>query len=196
MALATVLTSLLIASLPAHAAGGSRPIDSNPVAAAIERARAYAARQWNGVPCDGNVAVVSGPAAEAPPSGINAGEPVAKPAAMWATWLTPAGINDFAELPSSYTQCVVHINATVWPQWLTADRDFPAFCKELIHEFGHLEGFPDTGQLPGTVYYERPDLATVPICESYRLVYGHHVFRGHGRRARGTGPHRRRSSGS
>jgi hypothetical protein len=68
----------------------------------------------------------------------------------------------------------------------------------MLHEYGHFEGYTDSGAAPGTIEYERPDLARVPLCERFRLVYGHRVFSGHaaragasrapGRPARGPGP--------
>jgi hypothetical protein len=109
---------------------------------------------------------------------MNALGPAGERAAMWATWLTPDGVNNFAAPPSTYSECVVHMNTAVWPSWLAEDRDFPAFCKEMIHEFGHFAGYQDVGASRGTVQYERPDLARVPSCESYRLIYGRLVFSG------------------
>lgn len=103
---------------------------------------------------------------------------------MWTTWDTPAGVNSFKALPASFTDCVIHINDGVWPTWLADDTRFPVFCKQIVHEFGHLEGRPDVGALAGTVEYERPDLARLPIYERYRLVYGHTTYQGPPARAR------------
>jgi len=71
---------------------------------------------------------------------------------------------------------VIHINTGVWPTWAAADSRFPALCREMVHEYGHLEGYPDVGARRGSVEYERPDLADVPVCESYRLVLGSHGY--------------------
>jgi hypothetical protein len=73
----------------------------------------------------------------------------------------------------------VHINRRTWPGWKAEDAGFASFCKQMLHEYGHFEGREDTGAAPGTIEYERPELAHVPACESFRLVYGHEVFVGH-----------------
>lgn len=169
----STLALLIALALPAPASAHRAIVDSDPVSEAVARAVAY----WGGAPCAGSVAVVSGSSGEAPPAGVNAPSPAGSRAAMWATWLTPAGANQFTQPPSTFSDCVVHIDSGVWPSWLADDRDFSAFCKEMLHEYGHLEGHPDAGALPGTIEYERPDLAHVPLCERYALVYGHEVFR-------------------
>lgn len=165
--------ALVALGLFAHAPPAPRTVvDSNPVAEAVTRAVDY----WGGTPCGGSVTIVSSPSGEAPPAGVNAPSPAGSVAAMWATWMTSAGANQFSVPPATFSDCVVHINAGVWPSWQADDRDFPGFCKEMLHEYGHFEGYPDAGATPGTIEYERPDLAHVPLCERYRLVYGHTVY--------------------
>jgi len=161
---------VLVAALPA--AARAPIVDSDPVTEAVVRAVAF----WSGTPCGGAVTVTAGAGDEAPPAGVNAPSPGGPRAAMWATWMTPVGVNQFSAPPSSFTDCVVHINSSIWPDWQADDRQFAGFCKEMLHEYGHFEGFPDAGAAPGTIQYERPDLAHVPICERYRLVYGHTVY--------------------
>lgn len=169
-----VVPLLALALAPgAHAATRRTIVDSDPVSEAVARAVAY----WHGTPCAGIVQVVSSPASEAPAAGVNAPSPAGDRAAMWSTWASPAGVNEFTAPASTFSDCVVHINISVWPSWLADDREFTYFCKEMVHEFGHLEGYPDTGAQPGTIQYERPELARVPLCERYALVYGHRVFR-------------------
>jgi hypothetical protein len=190
------LSSLLLAlTLPAVATARAPTVDSNPVAEAVARAVKY----WGGTPCDGSVAVTAGPSSEAPPAGTNAPSPAGDRAAMWSTWLTPAGANQFDAAgqpipPATFTDCVVHINSGVWPSWRTDDGDFPAFCKEMLHEYGHFEGYPDVGAAPDTIQYERPDLAHVPLCERYRLVYGHRIYRPTRRRPRRARPRHRHTA--
>jgi len=53
---------------------------------------------------------------------------------------------------------------------------FEAFCKEVVHEYGHFEGYSDVDEASGTVEYEQPVHASVAPCEHFRLVYGHRVF--------------------
>lgn len=186
--------ALAVLGLLAHAVAAPRPIvDSNPVAEAVTRAVEY----WDDTPCGGSVTIVSSPSSEAPPAGVNAPSPAGPVAAMWATWMTAAGANQFSVPTSTFTDCVVHINAGVWPSWQADDLDFPDFCKEMLHEYGHFEGYPDAGQAPGTIQYERPDLAHVPLCERYRLVYGHTVYaprppRGKAKKQHRAGPRARR----
>jgi len=95
---------------------------------------------------------------------------------MWATWSTPLGPNLFTVPPGMFGNCVVHINLRIWPTWRTDDENFRAFCKEMVHEYGHFEGHPDVGAVRGTVEYEQPEYAHVARCERYRLVYGHRTF--------------------
>lgn len=136
---------------------------------------------WGNTPCGGSVAVVAGAPSEAPAAGTNVPGARRKAAAMWATWRVPASgagsaPGSYAAAAATFTECVVHINVGVWPGWRAEDARFGAFCKEMLHEYGHFEGYPDTGATPGTIQYERPDLARVPLCERYRLIYGHTLY--------------------
>jgi hypothetical protein len=166
-----LLGVLLAVSLTAQAQAREPIVDSNPVAEAAARA----ARYWGGTPCAGHVRVVAGTPGEAPAAGLNASG-AGSVSAMWSTWASPSGINELISPPASFTACVVHINPGVWSGWLADDGNFPAFCKEMVHEYGHFEGFPDAGAVQGTVEYERPDLAHVPVCERFRLTYGRRTF--------------------
>ncbi|HTU79610.1 MAG TPA: hypothetical protein VMF09_12705 [Solirubrobacteraceae bacterium] len=183
------LATLILLAFPVSASARRASVDSDPVSEAVARAVAY----WGGTPCGGSVAVVSSPSGEAPRAGANAPSPAGRRAAMWATWRTSAGTNLFTQPPATFSDCVVHINGSVWPNWLSDDREFPAFCKEMLHEYGHFEGHPDAGAAPGTIEYERPDLAHVPLCESYALVYGHELFKPFARERRRRSTRRRRA---
>jgi len=174
-----VLAGLLLAGLlslaAVPAASSARVLaSSDPTTEAVRRAAEY----WGATPCAGAVAVVAGTPGEAPPSGANIPGAASLPAAMWTSWQTPAGANSFKVPPAAFTACVVHVNRAVWPSWRADDREFAAYCKQMVHEYGHLEGHPDVGAAAGTVEYEQPVLAHVPVCERYRLVYGHTVFTG------------------
>jgi hypothetical protein len=160
-------------------------VDSDPVTEAVERAVEY----WGSTPCGGQVAVVGGVRSEAPPAGANSDGAAGEVAAMWSTWSTPAGATLFTEPATTFTDCVVHVNLSVWPSWRADDRRFSEFCKSMVHEYGHFEGHPDVGAAPGTVEYERPFFARVPACERYRLVYGHTTYSS-------SSPHRAGSQGS
>jgi hypothetical protein len=176
--LAALLASCAAPAAGAQASAHARPADANPVKEAVARAVSYSIAHWGMSPCGGHVAVVTGAASEAPQSGENSNGPPGEVAAMWATWRTPHGTNQFGDPPGSFTECVVHINRHVWPDWLADDRGFPFFCREIVHEYGHFAGYPDVGARPGTVQYEQPNGVRVPICERYRLLYGHMVFSG------------------
>jgi hypothetical protein len=54
-----------------------------------------------------------------------------KVAAMWAAWLRPGGVNLFTAPATSFTDCVVHINGSLWPNWLTDDYDFAAHDQRI-----------------------------------------------------------------
>jgi hypothetical protein len=171
-----LLSALVAAVLLASVAAGSaqaRGSYSEPLGEAIARAVEY----WEGTPCGGTVGVIMAPAAEAPEAGANAPGAPTRFAAMWATWTSPTGFNMFTSEPSTFSECVVHINSGVWPSIRSEDAQFPAFCKEILHEYGHFEGYPDWDQQPGTVEYERPDLAHVALCENYVLRYGEKIYR-------------------
>lgn len=163
---------LLVSVAPLPAAHAAAP-DSDPVTEAATRAVAF----WDGTPCGGAVTVLGGPAGEAPPAGENDGDAgLGQRAAMWATWMTPSGANQFVTPPTVFSDCVIHVNLAVWPSWRADDREFAAFCKEMLHEYGHFEGYPDVGAIPDTIEYEQPVLAHVPLCERYRLVFGHELY--------------------
>ncbi len=183
----TLLSTLLTAALTvaAVAAGpsaadaaarhrGARPVYSDPLAEAVARAVEF----WGGTPCGGTVSITLGGNSEAPTAGENAPGAPGRVAAMWATWSTPAGPNLFSEPAGSFGECLVHINRGIWFSIRAEDSDFPAFCKEMLHEYGHFEGYSDVGAAPGTIEYERPDLARAPLCERYWLRYGFRLYSG------------------
>ncbi len=169
---------LLLASVAPAAVARAAQATSDPVSEATARAVEF----WGAMPCGGAVTVLGDPAGEAPPAGENDGEAGhGLRAAMWATWLTADGANQFDVAgqpipPDMFSDCVVHVNLAVWPSWRADDREFAAFCKEMLHEYGHFEGYPDVGAVPDTIEYEQPVLARVPLCERYRLVYGHELY--------------------
>ena len=127
-------------------------------------------------PCGGLVTIVSGSDSEAPQAGQNAPGAPGGVAAMWSEWVTPSGRNLFTEPASTFSECVVHVNDGIWNSRQVEDYNFPAFCKEMLHEYGHFEGYPDVGAAPDTIEYERPDLASVPVCERYSLRFGQKLY--------------------
>lgn len=167
-----ILALLILLLLPASAqAHDHRPEpDTNPLIEAVERAETY----WGNAPCNGNIRVMSGP--EAPPR-VQMDDPLpgSYPAWEWVNFDSPRGEDALSAPPSTYTDCVVHLNPEWWPDWLADDRAFDIFCQLMVHEIGHLEGYPDAGAMPGTIQYINPLSAPlVPECQSYRLVYHAH----------------------
>jgi hypothetical protein len=134
--------------VPARVRAEAPPPTSDPVLEATQRA----AEHWDGAPCR-QVPTVS-------TTDVPAGSPPF--AAMW-TYVVEG------PPPAS---CPIYINARVWTSWRTEDENFEAFCKLMVHEYGHLRGYPDQGARPGTVEYQDPTPARVPECERFRLYYG------------------------
>jgi hypothetical protein len=145
LAVLTMAASMLA---PAAAPARDAPKDSNPVVEATARAQAY----WHTVPC-GQVPIVAAPE-------IPAGAPA--DVAMWTNL-----VSAFESPPS----CPIYVNAKMWPSWRIDDEHFELFCKLMVHEYGHLEGYADANATPGTVEYIDPAQAVVPLCEQFRLVY-------------------------
>lgn len=145
-----VLTALLAA---APAGARTRIVDTNPVAVALKRAYAY----WGNTPCHGAITVL-------------VAAPIETDASMWTTMVAT---------PLEETQlltCPIYVSSNLWPNWYLDDFNFELFCKAIIHEVGHFEGHPDAGAKLGTIESSSPEFAKVPLCEHYRLVYGHHTF--------------------
>jgi hypothetical protein len=155
------LAAILLLGSPQAAEGRAR--DTNPITAAAIRAVHY----WHHDPCGGRITI----AADAPPP-LPEGAPPGVEFSMWATWATPEGSDDEAAPPSSYANCVVHINDDVWSTWLTDDNEFEQFCDAMVHEYGHFEGHGDIGAQPGTVEdeYANQEGPIVAPCRKYRLM--------------------------
>jgi hypothetical protein len=89
------------------------------------------------------------------------------------TFDTPDGVNNFAEPASTYTNCVIHLSAVEWPIDWRAQGDaidpridnWPRFCRVIVHEFGHLLGYPDEFTEPhGIEYIESLEENIPAIC--------------------------------
>jgi hypothetical protein len=124
------------------------PEYTNPIQLALDRAYTF----WGNKPCP----TITATGAEAPDPSYG----------MWVTFLAT---------PEQHPAvCPIYINRTLWPTWEADDQNFVNFCKEMVHEVGHFEGFPDEGAQPGTVQYVDSELAHIPICEQRtRLYLGH-----------------------
>ena len=138
-----VATAAVSMAPTAVARGGHalRPIvDSDPISEASLRAAQY----WRVMPCAGQVTIVAGLAAEAPASGANDGEAI-RPAAMWASWSTPWGANLFdvpgvtpaqAIEPARFSNCVVHVDLAVWPDWHRTTRGLSPSARRSFTSTG------------------------------------------------------------
>jgi hypothetical protein len=136
----------------AHKAHGSvQQVSTDPVALAVERAEAY----WRTIPCDGHIAIAMG---EAEPHHVAEGTTV-----MWSSFIRGEPASD----------CTVHLNPKLWPNWEQDDLSFGEFCQAMVYEFGHFLGHRDEGEHPGEAFLLG---GQVPQCRTWRLDYGQYVF--------------------
>lgn len=142
----------------------------NPLVAAAKRAVIY----WHANPCDGRVSVVGEVASDNPLPIVKERAPYMD---AWTTWDSPTGETSQLSPPSTFTDCVVHLNLQYLRSWRADDETFDDFCQVVVHEYGHLLGHPDAGAPEGTVESARAEEAPiVRPCQHYRLRYGHIVF--------------------
>jgi hypothetical protein len=66
----------------------------------------------------------------------------------WVNVDTPVGPMNWEAAPSSFFGCTVHIDRRLTPHQQTAR--FPFFCGLIVHEYGHLLGWPDRATDPVT----------------------------------------------
>jgi hypothetical protein len=137
------------------------PVHANPQA----EAQAIAAAYWGSAPCDGAITVRENPVTPEQEADIVRyyGHPI-NPAA-WSEWDSPTGPQSKQSSPSTYTDCVVTFNATVWPGGVAYEAQpevFPWYCMAMVHEYGNLWGIPET-EAPGIMSFAAP---TVPsVCD-------------------------------
>jgi hypothetical protein len=167
-----VITALALASPGPAAAATTRHLrhhrqTTNPVALAVALGESY----WGAVPCNGVLRVA---ASANLPSESEAG-PV-PPGVFVLAWTTFAARDVTA--PSTYTDCQIFLNATIWPNWQTEDSNFQQFCDVMTHELGHLFGHLDDGQVdPTSIEYPMvgpgtPNYNSVPECRHVVLWFG------------------------
>lgn len=136
------------------------PADTDTFALAETRAAQY----WGVQPCGGTYRLEVGGTYTLGPLGI--------PPAMWVSFDTPSGHLDWAATPTTYFNCVVHVNPSdpvANAEWRV--NNFAETCQLMVHEFGHFMGFPDNNE-PGTLMYEDPIMAPlVQTCQHYEIWY-------------------------
>ena len=83
----------------------------------------------------------------------------------WSEWNSPAGRNSKADAATTFTDCAITLNATVWPGGVAYEAQpevFPWYCMAMVHEYGNLWGIPET-EAPGIMSFAAP---TVPsVCD-------------------------------
>lgn len=113
-----------------------------PARGTVPWAQREAAAYWGSTPCDGYVTVT----VEALPPALEASENAAignPHIAAWSTWESPAGPDNKSPEPTTYTDCIVHLNKADWTgdqqPWGGEGRAV-SLCVALIHEYGNLWG--------------------------------------------------------
>lgn len=175
LAAPTVASSLTIRHLQT-----SQPYDRMTL---VQYAQRAALRYWRSSPCGGAVRILYAPETASPvndTAGVTTGKLWA-----WTQFDSPDGFT-YGDPPSTYFDCSITINQTVWtPQHQY--EDWPLFCATVVHEYGHLMGYPDSPDWPETsVLY--PIITTLnmnirscwqqPIqdCCRIRMVDGWYVY--------------------
>lgn len=150
LAAGVLVTALLLpASAGAHTRRPLHPHASSTAQARrvalssdpVTLAEAVAERYWRAVPCGGQVTVLADmplvPGLDPTTDG-------------WATFNSSLGPNDLQAPASTYTQCTISLAHWHWPTWAAIDSDWNMFCLTVIHEMGHLLGYPHSSA-PGSV---------------------------------------------
>jgi hypothetical protein len=164
----------------ANSSGRMRPSDRARVRAALATAERY----WGAAPCGGKVAVRWRSDAPASPLRGTVVE-------AWASFDTPLGPDDFAAAPVTFTACTVNLSRARWPQGAIAAGAYPALCQVMVHELGHLMGWPDSLAYPRSdIRYPvlgaanmpavcaREARSGAPICRSFETGESHRCARG------------------
>ncbi|MHB8492579.1 MAG: hypothetical protein ACYDA6_10270 [Solirubrobacteraceae bacterium] len=126
------LAALALCLLPQAHAGAQAPTPW-PLSNALAAARAY----WRAPACAGHVAVRF--ADDPPPSPAAGMEVVA-----WVTFDTPLGPESFSASPATFSGCTVNVSSRRWTGEAAAAEDYARFCQMMVHEVGHLLGWPDS----------------------------------------------------
>ena len=107
----------------------------------VALATAVAEHYWRAVPCGGQIAVLADrrlvPGLDTTTDG-------------WVTFNSSRGANNLDAPAGTYTQCTISLAHWQWPTRTAMANDWNMFCLTVIHEMGHLLGYPHS-LAPGNV---------------------------------------------
>lgn len=103
----------------------------SPVGRAVRAARAY----WGPSRCSQTLVVIQSP--QTPPAAIGGTEVLA-----WVTFETPLGPLNWSS--PTYSDCIINLARPA------RSFDWQALCQIILHEYGHLVGWPDSLSFPIT----------------------------------------------
>lgn len=127
-----------------------------------ELAATLAEHYWKAVPCGGQIAVL---AAQPPAAGS---DPTTD---GWVTFESSLGANDLQAPPSTYTACTISLARWQWPTRARQAADWNMLCLTVVHEMGHLLGYPHSlvpGSVMAPVFTDEQDVPA--ICRENRVA--------------------------
>jgi len=157
---ACLLTATLLAPTTHGAVRPSHAPASATSATPVRVAAAVAKRYWRAVPCNGYIKVLP---RRPRPGGL------ASPSAAWVTFGSSMGPNNPAAPASSYSDCTIGLARSRWPTTSSMREDWDLLCTTVVHEMGHLLGYPHDSTRGSVMAPAFTDNSSVPaICRATR----------------------------